>query len=414
MKAACIALAALATAAHALDVKLSGINYNPRKGADWDADDARCKSVDEVRADMKLLAAITSNIRLYSMTDCNQMEIVVPAAKEAGLTVWAGMWIGKDGAGFESEKAKLSSLIEKKIIDSSVVGLHVGSETVYRQDLTPKQAIEYMQDVKKLIVQAGLKFPVTIADIGDSYMWYPELAAAVDIISINQFPFWEGRPVDGAIQFMADRVAPLVKLAKENNKQIMVGETGWATAGKAKAAGEASPENAAAWLNDFHVFATEQQWRYYYFTSFDTPWKHNADDPNSEAEVENHFGLFDSTRQLKPCYANLNVKKRVVIIKDDGSKPTTTPFNAKPKTDTLLNTTTSSSTKPVATAKPGSPTTTSSSAAGSTRATMTPAPSSSPSTVVPSNLAGTATSAATASTLVSMAVLVASMAALAM
>ncbi|RHY12447.1 hypothetical protein DYB25_005646 [Aphanomyces astaci] len=384
MKAATIVVASLAAVAHALDVKLSGINYNPRKGADWEPFEARCKSVDEVRADLKTLSAITSNIRLYSMNDCNQMEIVIPAAKEAGLTIWAGMWIGKDGANFENEKTKLASLIDKKLIDNSVVGLHVGSEAVYRKDLTAKQAIAYLEEVKALVVKAGLTFPVTIADIGDTYIWNPDLAAAVDIIAINQFPFWEGRAVDGAIEFMAERLAPLVNLAKENNKKIVIGETGWATAGKAKAAGEASPENAAAWLNDFHIYATEQNWPYYYFTSFDTPWKHNADDPESEAEVENHFGLFDAvTHQLKPAYANLKVQKRSVITNDaDTTKPTTTPLNVTP--EPVVDGTTDATPAPAATDKAGTPVTTSAPSSGSDGSTSTTAaPDATTSTSVP-------------------------------
>ncbi|KAF0687028.1 Aste57867_21211 [Aphanomyces stellatus] len=411
MKASLITLASLFAVSSALDVKLSGINYNPRKGADWDAYDKKCKSANEIAADMKTLAGITSNIRLYSMTDCNQVELVIPAAKAAGLKVWVGMWIGKDGAGYESEKAKLASLIAANVVDSSVVGLSVGSETVYRKDLTSTQAIAYMKEVKAMVVAAGLKFPVTIADIGDSYMWYPELAAAVDIISINQFPFWEGRAADGAIQFFADRVSPLVKLAKDNNKQIMVGETGWATAGKAKGAGDATPENAAIWLNDFHIYASEQKWTYYYFTSFDTPWKHNPNDASSESEVENYFGLFDAQSQLKPCYAGLSVKKRVSVNKTDDSKPTTTPVNVKPKTDTdvsvntsavpattkganaTIQTNSTNATKTTTTAAPSTTEAASSSSSSSSSVATKPV-----TTSVPATGAGTQTSGATAAT----------------
>ncbi|KAH9124708.1 hypothetical protein AeMF1_004571 [Aphanomyces euteiches] len=394
MKLSCLVAAAWCVAStYALDVKLSGINYNPRKGADWDPYDKRCKSADEVKADMTILSSITSNIRLYSMTDCNQVEVVVPAAKAAGLSVWLGMWIGKDGAGYDSEKAKLSSLISSNVIDNTIAGLHVGSETVYRKDLTSKQAIAYMQEIKTLVVGAGLSFPVTIADIGDSYMWYPELASAVDVISINQFPFWEGRDVETAIQFFADRVAPIISMAKTNNKKIMVGETGWATAGTAKGAGIASPENAATWLNDFHVYAKEQGWNYYYFTSFDTPWKHNANDANSESEVENHFGLFDAQGKLKSCFADLNVKKRDIKPTPTNSTsngPTTTPVNVKPMTNDAVSVNTSN--VPVTTSG-STPSTTRS---NSTKMT-TAAPSKSNSTKTPSPTA-TADSSSSSST----------------
>ncbi|KAF0687026.1 Aste57867_21209 [Aphanomyces stellatus] len=343
-------------AASALDVKLSGVNYNPRKGEDWQPLDKKCKSATEVAADMKSLATITSNIRLYSMTDCNQVELVVPAAKAAGLTVWAGLWVDNNTATYLAEKTAFAGLIQKGVIDSTVIGLHVGSEAIYRKEITADQAIKNFQEVKAMVTAAGLKFPVTIADIGDTYVANPQLVTAVDIVSANAFPFWENKPIEGIIQHFYTRMTPLINLAAAANKKIMISETGWATAGKAAGAGVASPENAATWMNDFFVLATDLKWSYYYYTSFDTTWRTNSD-PTANAtdgNVEHYFGIFDSTGVMKPAYANLKVKKRVDIA--TGAKnSSTTATNATTTKPTTGTTTTASNT--TSTTKPTTTTT---------------------------------------------------------
>ncbi|RHY10532.1 hypothetical protein DYB30_003798 [Aphanomyces astaci] len=294
----------------ALNVKLSGVNYNPRKGADWEPWELKCKSAEEVELDMRAISLITDNIRLYSMNDCNQVELVMPLAKAAGLKVWLGMWVDQHNTTFFAERDTLKALIQKGVIDSSVTGLHVGSEAIYRNDVTVWQAIDYFWEIKNIIVNANLLIPVTIADVGDVYAGHPELFHVVDVVSANSFPFWENRSIDECITYFYRRMGNVIGMARVFNKQIIIGETGWATAGWAYRAGVASPENAALWLNDFHVFAQEFGWPYYYYVAFDTTWRHNANTNITEPEVESYFGLFDDNRNLKPAYANLNIKKR--------------------------------------------------------------------------------------------------------
>jgi exo-beta-1,3-glucanase (GH17 family) len=68
----------------------------------------------------------------------------------------------------------------------------------------------------------------------------------VDIVSANAFPFWEKKPIDGCIDYFYSRVQPLIQLANQANKKIMMGESGWASSGNGNPATSiASPENAA-------------------------------------------------------------------------------------------------------------------------------------------------------------------------
>ncbi|CAK4646876.1 hypothetical protein LEN26_015320 [Aphanomyces euteiches] len=305
-----VVLVALLLTTHALNVKLSGVNYNPRKGADWEPWDRKCKSTEEVELDLRAISLITDNIRLYSMNDCNQVELVIPVAKEVGLKVWLGMWIDSYNTSYPAELATLKRLINNGVIDNDVTGLHVGSEAIYRQDVTIAKAIEYFYEVKGTTTAANLTFPITIADVGDVYAGHPELFQVVDVVSANSFPFWENKTIEECITYFYMRMGPIMGMARVNNKKIIISETGWATAGWAYKAGIATPENAALWMNDFHIFAMEFGWTYYYYIAFDTLWRYNVNSNISEPEVENYFGLFDENRMLKPAYANLNIHKR--------------------------------------------------------------------------------------------------------
>ncbi|KAH9124707.1 hypothetical protein AeMF1_004570 [Aphanomyces euteiches] len=367
--AAAVSAAILATTS-ALDVKLSGLNYNPRKGADWDPVDKKCKSATEVAADMKILAGITSNIRLYSMTDCNQVELVLPAAKAAGLNVWVGLWVDNNTATVQAEKDAFTALVKKGVIDSTITGIHVGSEAIYRKEVTADEAIQHFKDVKAVATAAGLKVPMTIADIGDIYVANPQLAAAVDIISANAFPFWEAKPVEDCITYFYSRMLPLIQQAKTNNKAIMISETGWATNGKAAGASVASPENTAIWFNDFHVLATQLKWNYYYYTSFDTTWRTNPGANSTDSDVENFFGLYDTQGVLKPAYANLKVKQRVNVL---GSA---NPFSSS-SSGTNSSATTKSPSSSSSSSTPSSGSSSGNSSSTTPNATATKSPSSS-------------------------------------
>lgn len=179
---ACMSSAlSLVPTTNALDVKLFGLNYNSRIGADWESEDKKCKSPEEIKLDMALLAKITGIVRLYSLTDCNQGSLVIPAAINAGLNVSVGLWVSKDAAVFQAEKAKLVDLIERKIITNErVFDIHVGSEALFREDVTVATSIEYVKQVRAICANtAASKIPITVADVGNIFVENPTLIDAV-------------------------------------------------------------------------------------------------------------------------------------------------------------------------------------------------------------------------------------------
>ncbi|ETN03577.1 hypothetical protein PPTG_15563 [Phytophthora nicotianae INRA-310] len=297
------ALAMVATSfgfADAGNFKCTGINYNIRAGPDWAPANEKCKPASLIATELALLKGVTDTIRLYSLTDCDQATVVVPAAIEAGLKVELGMWVDSSASSFEAEKAAFKTLLESGVVQSEhIVGIHVGSEAVYREDVTVDVAISYLEEIRTLCkANAGAAgIPLTIADIGDTYSAYPKLIEAVDYVSANYFPFWEKTDIDVAAKSFYKRFSALVQTASTYNKEVVIGETGWASDGVGAGASPATAANAAKYFYDFYTLATEKNLMYYYFSGFDEAWKLPTLEANET--VEAYFGLFTKDGVLK-------------------------------------------------------------------------------------------------------------------
>lgn len=233
--------AALAlSSTQALDQKLHGINYDLRQGPDWDSD--KCKSASTIATELALLAKLTTNVRTYSLADCD-VSPVLSNAKKLGMTVWLGVWVSAEESVYTAEVAALKTLISGGYIDDNVIGFNVGSEAVYRKDITAVQAITYYTEFKKVLSANSITAQVSITDIVDILLEYPDIVSTVDVITANQFPFWEKIEASEAAAQFKTRFEPLVTLAK--GKSIIISETGWPTGGYSANASVASADNAA-------------------------------------------------------------------------------------------------------------------------------------------------------------------------
>ena len=117
--------------------------------------------------------------------------------------------------------------------------------------------------MKAILKGHGLlgKIPVTIADIGDVYLSYPQLIQAVgtariflfielphsrlskvDLISANAFPMWEKKRVEHAASYLMSRLAPLYRAADAQHKRMVIGESGWSSGGYHANASLATPQ----------------------------------------------------------------------------------------------------------------------------------------------------------------------------
>ncbi|KAJ1668011.1 glycoside hydrolase 3 protein [Coemansia sp. RSA 1813] len=271
-----------------------GLNYNPKR------QDGSCPNVYQVQDDLKVLRLYTSKLRIYSVKDCNQGEPVLRAMENTDWKVVLGLWVNNDDAVYEADKQELIRLAGVFDFTKQVDAVVVGSEAVYRQEQTAEQLATKVREVKAVLAALGLQsIPVTTSETWPSY--HQPLIEAVDFVNMHGFPFWEGVELDGAVDRMVEHIYSLQKAA--NGKKVVVGETGWPSAGASYGAAVASLANAQTYLQGFVCWAEKESVEYFYFNSFDQSWASS----NNASNVEGHWGIvlenYTTPKFSEPIYS---------------------------------------------------------------------------------------------------------------
>jgi len=289
-------LAAVASAAPAPLSYFSGFNL----GAN--AADGSCKTTAQWKQEFIKIKSWSHapkakfNVaKLFATSDCNALINAVPAARATGFKLWVGVW-NVDDAKFGREKAALEQAI-KKWPDTTtwLKGINVGSESLYRKDITAAKLAQQIYDVKGM-VQKSLKSPHVPVGTADTWTsWVNGANAPVikacDVVIMNAFPYWQGVSVGGGLGTFKKAIAN-TRRAIGSKKPFMIGETGWPTAeekpfGSAKASVanlQKYWKQAACWLQ-----TTNYPWLF--FSAFDEPQKTSV--------VEKNFGVAKSNKALK-------------------------------------------------------------------------------------------------------------------
>ncbi|CEG46028.1 ricin b lectin-like protein [Plasmopara halstedii] len=285
--------------ANALNVKIFGCEYSPRKGPEWAADNEKCKSEDEVEKDMKALATITDKVRINSLLDCNVSSIVLPTAKKAGLQVHLGIWMSSGEQEWQLEKDQFSSLLKSGMFDKNIIAVDVGSQAISREQVDTDLAISQMKTIRDQIRESGFNTPVTIAETIDTYVANPKLIQAVDFVNVIHFPIWDRVASNEGASKMLDRLRSLRMTAALANKKTQIASTGWSSNGSDPNAATATPQDQARYLSDIHQMSVANDIPFYWYTYIDQPWR--------VKEIEANFGLFSVNNTLKSNIDNLNI-----------------------------------------------------------------------------------------------------------
>ncbi|WP_372822277.1 beta (1-6) glucans synthase [Pseudomonas parafulva] len=235
-------------------------------------------------ADLALLAERFQCIRTYSMTG---LEAIPALARKHGLKVMLGAWVNANPVDTDKEVALL---IEAANANPDVVSaVIVGNEALLRKEVTGQRLAELITRVKDQV-----QVPVTYADVWEFWLEHPEVAPAVDFLTIHLLPYWEDDPrgIEDALAHVAEvrqvfgnRFAP---------KDVMIGETGWPSEGRQRETAEPSRVNEARFIRGFVAMAEANGWHYNLIEAFDQPWKRA-----SEGAVGGYWGLYDADRQDK-------------------------------------------------------------------------------------------------------------------
>jgi exo-beta-1,3-glucanase (GH17 family) len=284
---------------------IHGLAYSPYRDCQ-SADTPDQPTLDDVKQDLQIIGSMANGIRTYSSTG---ISAEIPAiARQMGLRVSAGAWLGKDKAANEREIQGVIDTAKKVDLDSVIVG----NEVLLRGDLSEDELLGYIERVKKAV-----NVPVTTAEIGNILLAHPRVMAAVDFEMVHLYPFWDGASINGAAQAVIDQYHNIQK--KSNGKGVVIGETGWPSAGPANKAAVPSMENQIQFAKEFLTLALSDKVDFYYFDAFDEMWK-------TEGGIGPYWGLLKSDRTFKSDVRNVMISYNVTPRPNSrGSGISTTP-----------------------------------------------------------------------------------------
>jgi exo-beta-1,3-glucanase (GH17 family) len=244
----------------------------------------------QIREDFKLLAPFVKGIRTYT---CAGIHAQIPKlALEAGLEVYMGAWVGKDD---NANVAEVNALIAlAKSGNTAIKGLIVGNEVLLRNDVTKARLIEYI----KMVKNANTGIPVTTADIyqriSDNSA---DLNPVVDYVVAHVHPYWESQTAANGAAWVV-RGWKLVK-AKYPAKRVVIGETGFPSAGQSMGGAVPSEAAQAQVTTDLVAAGIKEGMEFMLFTSFDEAWK------GAEGPVGANWGIWKSNRTEKSAVAKV-------------------------------------------------------------------------------------------------------------
>ncbi len=242
---------------------------------------------EHIEEDIRLLADKTQTIRTYS--SLGGMQPTPELARRYGLNMLQGAWISDTA---RNNRLEVDALIQSANANPDVVKrVIVGNEVLLRGELDVDKLIMYIREVKKAVKQ-----PVSYADVWSMYMKHPQLFAEVDFITIHILPYWEDEPiaVDNATEHLEKIVRQVENEARgiAPGKPILIGESGWPSAGRQR--GQAIPGvvNEAKFIRGMIQVAEHHGFDYNIVEAFNQPWKSNL-----EGVVGANWGLFSADRQ---------------------------------------------------------------------------------------------------------------------
>ncbi|CAG8624708.1 12493_t:CDS:1, partial [Ambispora leptoticha] len=146
----------------------------------------------------------------------------------------------------------------------------------------------------RALPNAPKNFPVFTSDLGSNVG--DAFVSAVDAVFANVHPYFAGvtaqEGTNWTLKYFDEND---VVFANKQNKPAVIAEVGWPTQGASNNASVASIPNLQTFISQFICSANAQQYKYYYFETFDTPWK-----TQRFTVLEGSWGLFYPDRTLKP------------------------------------------------------------------------------------------------------------------
>jgi exo-beta-1,3-glucanase (GH17 family) len=265
------------------NAKLQCVSYAPFRGAQTPLVPTTQISPEQIAQDLAQLAKITDCVRTYSIE--NGLDQVPALAAKVGLKVIQGIWLSSNRI---KNLAQIAIAVElTKEHPDVITALVVGNEVLLRGEMTTADLAAHIRSVKSRVT-----VPVTYADVWEFWLRNREVYEAVDFVTIHILPYWEDIPVRA--KFAAGHVDDIRKrmAVAFPSKEILIGETGWPSAGRMREGALPSRTNQARVVSEILDLAKREKFRVNLIEAYDQPWKRQL-----EGTVGGYWGLIDDIQR---------------------------------------------------------------------------------------------------------------------
>ena len=149
----------------------------------------------EIDADLKLVTGKVGTVRTYSVA--GSLADIPQLAERHGINVAVGAWIDDNR---DSNEAQLKTAIELARTHLNVMRVFVGNEVALQGYVPVKELEGYLDRARAAIGQ-----PVGTAEPWNVWLEHPDLAQHVDFIGVHLLPYWEGVPVEVAVDYSIEQ-----------------------------------------------------------------------------------------------------------------------------------------------------------------------------------------------------------------
>lgn len=263
--------------------KLECVSYAPFRDDQTPLVPGTQISSEQIEQDLIQLAKISKCVRTYSIE--NGLDQVPELAGKVGLKVIQGIWLGSSRL---KNMAQISTAVAlTKDYPGVISAVVVGNEVLLRGEMTAADLAANIRAVK-----AQVKVPVTYADVWEYWLRNREVYDAVDFVTIHILPYWEDFPIRARYAAAhVDSIRKRVAVAFPA-KEILIGETGWPSAGRMRDGALPSRTDQARVVSEILDLAKRENFRVNLIEAYDQPWKRQL-----EGTVGGYWGLIDADQR---------------------------------------------------------------------------------------------------------------------
>src|ERR1700726_4561958 len=273
--------------------KLLCVSYAPFRDSQTPLVPTTQIAPEQIAQDLAQLAKISDCVRTYSLE--NGLDQVPALAAKVGLKVILGIWLGSNRL---KNLAQISTAVGlTKAYPDVITAVVVGNEVLLRGEMTTADLAAIIRSVKSQVA-----VPVTYADVWEYWLRNREVYEAVDFVTIHILPYWEDLPIRAKhAASHVDSIRKRIAVAFPG-KEILIGETGWPSAGRMRDGALPSRTNQARVVSEILDMAKRDGFRVNLIEAYDQPWKREL-----EGTVGGYWGLFDSVQRAPKYPPNASI-----------------------------------------------------------------------------------------------------------